>query len=159
MSEASANQVLLRGVVVGDPDLCTTQTFGPVCCLRIRCPGAHPLLDDAEHAGNFAVLAIGTLASQIAPRVHARSRVTVKGWLASTHWELPDGREQEAVSVIAEQIELLANASRGRGDDGENQRACVEGADGCEGCRERRLAIRHAHTQGQVARTLTGGGD
>lgn len=142
MSEPTANQVLLRGVLVADPDLRTTQTFGPVCSLRIRCPGAHPPLDEAQVAGCFNVLALGALANEIAQRVHARSRVTVEGWLVSTSWELADGRKQEAVSIIAEQLDT---------HDSEPE--------ACEHCRQRRLAIRDAHAQAERRTGVAAGGD
>jgi len=158
MSDLDANKILLSGTVLNDPELRATRMFGPVCALRLQCNATrHPVQSTEEHAGCFQIVTLGALASEIAPRIHRRSRVMVVGWLASTRWESSAAREQEAVSVIAEQIELLASVSHGGWDDGESQRACVQGTDGCEHCRQRRVAIRHAHAQGQAARTLTGG--
>jgi single-stranded DNA-binding protein len=113
MHEQEINRVVLSGRLVSDPELQEHPDGGAVCALRLA-PGRGPravgvsrdVWDDSGECarGEFGVLVLGATARRIAPYLYAGRRVIVQGWLQATRWEAGEGREREAMCVLAERV-------------------------------------------------------
>ena len=124
MSVSNINHVVLTGRLTSDPDLRVLPSGGSVCHLRIAVNGRRRDPDTrawGEKPNFFDVVVFGAPAENVARYMHTGRAVAIDGRLDWREWQTKDGRNAQAVSVVAHTVQFLggpsANGGGGGGDD------------------------------------------
>ena len=123
MSTPNINHVVLTGRLTSDPDLQTLPSGRSVCNLRIAVNARRrdPAGDWTEKPNFFDVTVFGGRGENVAKYMHKGRPVAVDGRLDWREWETPDGRNAQAVRIIANTVQFLGSPpsdSNGTGDYG-----------------------------------------
>jgi len=134
MPTSNINHVVLTGRLTSDPDLRVLPSGGSVCHLRIAVNARrrNPNGEWGEKPNFFDVIVYGASGENVAKYVYKGRPVAVDGRLDWRAWETPDGRNAQAVSVIARTVQFLGSPpSNGNGVAG-NAEGALEGIAGSE---------------------------
>jgi single-strand DNA-binding protein len=140
MPSTNINHVVLTGRLTSDPDLRTLPSGSSVCHLRIAVNARRrdPSGAWVEKPNFFDVTVFGSPGENVAKYVYKGRPVAVDGRLDWRTWETPDGRNAQAVSVIANTVQFLGSPpsdSNGLADYG------TGGLEGIAGGEEEELDI------------------
>jgi single-strand DNA-binding protein len=122
MPSININHVVLTGRLTSDPDLRALPSGSSVCHLRIavnarrRNPGG----EWGEKPNFFNVVVFDAPGENVAKYMHKGRAVAIDGRLDWREWETPDGRNAQAVSVIANTVQFLDSPPSGGGAPGED---------------------------------------
>jgi single-strand DNA-binding protein len=111
MPTTNINHVVLTGRLTSDPDLRTLPSGSSVCHLRIAVNARrrNPEGEWVEKPNFFDVTVFGAPGENVAKYVYKGRPVAIDGRLDWRSWETPDGRNAQAVSVIANTVQFLGN--------------------------------------------------
>jgi single-strand DNA-binding protein len=112
MSYPTINRVVLLGRLTRDPELRMLPSGETVCGLRIACNSSRRLPDGSyeERPNYFDVDVLGTLGESLATQMHKGARVGIDGRLQWREWKNSFQENREAVSVVADTVQLLDGA-------------------------------------------------
>ena len=111
MPSTNINHVVLTGRLTSDPDLRTLPSGSSVCHLRIAVNARRrdPSGEWVEKPNFFDVTVFGAPGENVAKYVYKGRPVAIDGRLDWRTWETPDGRNAQAVSVIANTVQFLGS--------------------------------------------------
>jgi single-strand DNA-binding protein len=114
------NHVVLTGRLTSDPDLRVLPSGSSVCYLRIAVNARRrdPNGEWAEKPNFFDVVVFGASGENVAKYMHKGRPVAIDGRLDWRAWETKDGRNAQAVSIIARNVEFLSGAPSSNGNNG-----------------------------------------
>ncbi len=125
MPSININHVVLTGRLTSDPDLRALPSGSSVCHLRVAVNARrrNPNGDWGEKPNFFNVVVFGGPGENVAKYMHKGRAVAIDGRLDWREWETPDGRNAQAVSVIANTVQFLDSppsdgGASGAPDDG-----------------------------------------
>jgi single-strand DNA-binding protein len=112
MPYPTINRVVLVGRLTRDPELRMLPSGETVCGLRVACNSSRHLPDGSyeERPNYFDVDVLGTLGESLATQMHKGARVGIDGRLEWREWKNSFQEKREAVSVVADTIQLLDSA-------------------------------------------------
>jgi single-strand DNA-binding protein len=115
MSYSNINNVVLTGRLTSDPDLHALPSGGSVCRLRVAVNARrrNPAGEWTEKPNYFDVVVFGPPGETAAKHLHKGRPVAIDGRLDWRSWETPDGRNAQAVSIIARSVQFLESSSNG----------------------------------------------
>jgi single-strand DNA-binding protein len=118
------NNVVLTGRLTSDPDLRELPSGASVCRLRIAVNARRRDADGewGEKPNYFDVVVFGASGENVARHMHKGRAVAVDGRLDWREWETRDGRQAQAVSIIARTVQFLdspPSAASGAPGDGD----------------------------------------
>jgi single-strand DNA-binding protein len=130
MSYPTINRVVLVGRLTRDPQLHMLPSGETVCGLRIACNSSRRLAEGAyeERPNYFDVDVLGTLGESLPGHMHKGARVAIDGRLEWREWKNSFQEKREAVSVVADTVQLLDGA-RGHRDGQRHLELTGAGAD------------------------------
>jgi single-strand DNA-binding protein len=114
MSYTNINHVVLTGRLTSDPDLRVLPSGSSVCHLRVAVNARrrNPTTGDwGEKPNFFDVTVFGGSGENVAKYMHKGRPVAIDGRLDWRTWETPDGRNAQAVSIIANTVQFLGSPS------------------------------------------------
>jgi single-strand DNA-binding protein len=114
MSVSNINHVVLTGRLTSDPDLRALPSGASVCHLRIAVNGRRRDPDTREWGEKpnfFDVVVFGAPAENVARYMHTGRAVAIDGRLDWREWQTRDGRNAQAVSVVAHTVQFLGSPS------------------------------------------------
>ena len=117
MSVSNINHVVLTGRLTSDPDLRVLPSGASVCHLRIAVNGRRRDPDTREWGEKpnfFDVVVFGAPAENVARYMHTGRAVAIDGRLDWREWQTRDGRNAQAVSVVAHTVQFLGSPSATR---------------------------------------------
>jgi single-strand DNA-binding protein len=112
MSPISINRVVLSGYLTSDPDLRTLPSGRSVCDLRIAVSARRrdPVTGEwGERPNYFDVVVFGGHGETVAKYMQKGRRIAIDGRLHWREWETKDGRQAQAVNVIAETVQFMGS--------------------------------------------------
>jgi single-strand DNA-binding protein len=112
MSPISINRVVLTGSLTSDPDLRTLPSGLSVCDLRIAVSARRrdPVTGEwGERPNYFDVVVFGGHGETVAKYMQKGRRIAIDGRLHWREWETKDGRQAQAVKVIAETVQFMGS--------------------------------------------------
>ena len=111
MPTRNINHVVLTGRLTSDPDLRSLPSGSSVCHLRIAVNGSRrdPAGAWAEKPNYFNVVVFGAHGETIAKYMHKGRPVAIDGRLDWREWKAEDGRNFQAVSIIAKTVQFLSS--------------------------------------------------
>jgi single-strand DNA-binding protein len=114
MSATNINQVVLTGRLTSDPDLRALPSGASVCHLRIAVNARRRDAEGewGEKPNFFDVVVYGANGENVARYMYKGRAVAVAGRLDWREWETKDGRNAQAVSVVASTVQFLEGPSR-----------------------------------------------
>jgi single-strand DNA-binding protein len=127
MPMSNINHVVLTGRLTSDPDLHSLPSGSSICLLRIAVNGRRrdPAGAWSEKPNFFSVVVFGAYGETVAKYMHKGRPVAIDGRLNWREWKAEDGRNFQAVSIIAQTVQFLgsppsddANAIAGELDAG-----------------------------------------
>jgi single-strand DNA-binding protein len=112
MSYPTINRVVLVGRLTRDPELRMLPSGETVCGLRVACNSSRRLPEGSyeERPNYFDVDVLGTLGESLATQMHKGARVGIDGRLEWREWKNSFQENREAVSVVADTVQLLDSA-------------------------------------------------
>ena len=115
MPTMNINHVVLTGRLTSDPDLRTLPSGSSVCHLRVAVNARRrdPSGAWVEKPNFFDVTVFGAPGENVAKYVYKGRPVAIDGRLDWRSWETPDGRNAQAVSVIANTVQFLGSPPDG----------------------------------------------
>jgi single-strand DNA-binding protein len=121
MPSININHVVLTGRLTSDPDLRALPSGSSVCHLRVAVNARrrNPDGEWGEKPNFFNVVVFGAPGENVAKYMHKGRAVAIDGRLDWREWETPDGRNAQAVSVIANTVQFLDSPPSGGGASGE----------------------------------------
>jgi single-strand DNA-binding protein len=122
MPSININHVVLTGRLTSDPDLRALPSGSSVCHLRVAVNARrrNPDGEWGEKPNFFNVVVFGAPGENVAKYMHKGRAVAIDGRLDWREWETPDGRNAQAVSVIANTVQFLDSPPSGGGASGES---------------------------------------
>ena len=126
MPSININHVVLTGRLTSDPDCapCRRAAASVICGSRSTPGGATRTGEWGEKPNFFNVVVFGAPGENVARYMHKGRAVAVDGRLDWREWETPDGRNAQAVSVIANTVQFLDSPPSGGGGTPARARAC-----------------------------------
>jgi single-strand DNA-binding protein len=114
MPASNINQVVLTGRLTSDPDLRALPSGASVCHLRMAVNARRRNADGewGEKPNFFDVVVFGASGEVVARYMYKGRAVAVAGRLDWREWETRDGRNAQAVSVVANTVQFLDGPSR-----------------------------------------------
>jgi single-strand DNA-binding protein len=121
MPYPTINRVVLVGRLTSDPDLRELPSGETVCVLRLAC---NTYRNDGqggyrEKPNFFDVDAFGELGENVALHMRKGARVGVEGRLDWREWHNSFQEKREAVSIVADAVQLLDSATGRRPGQGQ----------------------------------------
>jgi single-strand DNA-binding protein len=109
MSASNINHVVLTGRLTSDPDLRALPSGASVCHLRIAVNARrrNAAGEWGEKPNFFDIVVFGASGENVARYMCKGRAVAVDGRLDWREWETKDGRNAQAVSVIANTVQFL----------------------------------------------------
>jgi len=109
MPTSNINHVVLTGRLTSDPDLRALPSGRSVCHMRIAVNGRRREAGGvwADKPNFFDVVVFGAPAENAARYLHTGRPVAVDGRLDWREWETRDGRNAQAVSIVANTVQFL----------------------------------------------------
>lgn len=110
MPTSNINHVVLTGRLTSDPDLRALPSGSSVCHLRIAVNARRrdsSTGDWGEKPNFFDVVVYGAPGENVARYMHKGRAVAIDGRLDWREWETKDGRNAQAVSVVAKTVQFL----------------------------------------------------
>jgi single-strand DNA-binding protein len=135
MPESNINHVVLTGRLTSDPDLRVLPSGSNVCHLRIAVNARrrNPNGEWGEKPNFFDVVVYGASGANVAKYVYKGRPVAVDGRLDWREWETKDGRNAQAVSIVATNVQFLGPPSNGHSNGAtDNGTGALEGIAGDE---------------------------
>ena len=136
MSSTNINHVVLTGRLTSEPDLRSLPSGSSVCHLRIAVNGRRrdPAGAWSEKPNYFNVVVFGAHGETVAKYMHKGRPVAIDGRLDWRSWETPDGRNAQAVSIIASNVQFLGSPSSNGASNGvaDNGTGALQGIAGSE---------------------------
>jgi len=129
------NHVVLTGRLTSDPELHALPSGSSVCRLRIAVNARrrNPNGEWGEKPNFFDVVVYGASGENVAKYVYKGRPVAVDGRLDWRAWETKDGRNAQAVSIIANNVQFLGPPSNGHSNGvADNGTGALEGIAGDE---------------------------
>jgi single-strand DNA-binding protein len=113
MSIFSINRVVLVGHLTRDPEVRALPSGASVCGLRVACnTGKRDIANGIEGKSNyFDVGVCDEAAERIGRHLRKGSRVAVDGRLDQQEWVAADRKRREAVTIVADRLQLLDQPS------------------------------------------------
>jgi single-strand DNA-binding protein len=113
MSTTNINHVVLTGWLTSDPDLRVLPSGSSVCHLRIavKTRRRNPDGEWGDKPNFFDVIVYGPSGENVAKYVYKGRPVAVDGRLDWREWETKDGRNAQAVSIVAKSVQFLGSPS------------------------------------------------
>src|ERR1700730_13223117 len=109
MSTININHVILTGRLTSDPDLRVLPSGSSVChfglAVNARRRDSHG--DWSEKPNFFDIVVFGAPGENVAKYMQKGRPIAVDGRLDWRSWETPDGRNAQAVSVIAKTVNFV----------------------------------------------------
>jgi single-strand DNA-binding protein len=115
MPSININHVVLTGRLTSDPDLRALPSGSSVCHLRVAVNARrrNPEGEWGEKPNFFDVVVFGVPGENVARYMQKGRAVAIDGRLDWREWETPDGRNAQAVSVIANTVQFLESPPSG----------------------------------------------
>jgi single-strand DNA-binding protein len=112
MSYPTINRVVLVGRLTCDPELRTLPSGETVCGLRVACNSSRRLPEGVyeERPNYFDVDVMGTPGESLATHLYKGRRVGIDGRLQWREWKNSFQEKREAVSIVADAVQLLDSA-------------------------------------------------
>jgi single-strand DNA-binding protein len=135
MPDRNINHVVLTGRLTSDPDLRVLPSGSSVCHLRIAVNARrrNPNGEWAEKPNFFDVVVFGASGENVAKYMHKGRPVAIDGRLDWRAWETKDGRNAQAVSIIANNVQFLGAPPNGNSNGlADNGTGALEGIAGDE---------------------------
>src|SRR3954452_22138427 len=119
MATANINRVVLTGNLTRDPELRTTQGGTPVCSLRIASNTRRKTGDGWVDKPNYFSVTVWGAQGENCHRYLSKGRpVCIDGRLEWREWTHDDVK-REAVEIVAEHVQFLANGNGSANPDGD----------------------------------------
>jgi single-strand DNA-binding protein len=135
MPDSNINHVVLTGRLTSDPELHPLPSGSSVCHLRIAV-NVRRRKPDGEWVAKpnfFDVVVYGASGANVAKYMYKGRPVAVAGRLDWREWETKDGRNAQAVSIIANNVQFLGAPPNGSSNGvTENGTGALEGIAGNE---------------------------
>jgi len=111
MSMSNINHVVLTGRLTSDPDLRSLPSGSSICHLRIAVNGRRrdPAGAWSEKPNFFNAVVFGAQGENVAKYMHKGRPVAIDGRLDWREWKAEDGRNFQAVSIIAKTVQFLSS--------------------------------------------------
>lgn len=135
MPQRNINHVVLTGRLTSDPDLRVLPSGSSICHLRVAVNARRrdPNGEWAEKPNFFDVVVFGASGASVAKYMHKGRSVAVDGRLDWRSWETKDGRNAQAVSIIANNVQFLGPSLNGNSNGlADNGTGALEGIAGDE---------------------------
>jgi single-strand DNA-binding protein len=110
MSMSNINHVVLTGRLTSDPDLRSLPSGSSICHLRIAVNGRRrdPAGSWSEKPNFFNAVVFGAQGETVAKYMHKGRPVAIDGRLDWREWKAENGRNFQAVSIIAKTVQFLS---------------------------------------------------
>jgi single-strand DNA-binding protein len=134
MATTNINHVVLTGRLTSDPELRSLPSGSSVCNLRlaVNTRRRQPNGEWGEKPNFFNVIVFGAHGENVAKYMQKGRPVAVDGRLDWRTWETPDGRNAQAVSIVANNVQFLGTpTANGNGTPG-NAEGALESIAGGE---------------------------
>jgi len=112
MSTSNINHVVLTGRLTSDPDLRALPSGSSICHLRIAVNGRRrdPAGGWSEKPNFFNAVVFGAHGETVAKYMHKGRPVAIDGRLDWREWKNENGRNFQAVSIIAKTVQFLSSS-------------------------------------------------
>jgi single-strand DNA-binding protein len=111
MSFSNINHVVLTGRLTSDPDLRVLPSGSSVCHIRVAVNARrrNSAGQWGEKPNFFDVVVFGASGENVAKHMHKGRPVAIDGRLDWREWETTDGRNAQAVSIVAHTVQFLGS--------------------------------------------------